>query len=395
MKLQEKRALETLDKALNLLDREWGGFYQYSDERNWKSPHYEKIASIQAQYIRLYVLGYGLWEKPQYLAAAQKTAEYILDFWKSPEGAFYTSQDADVDAKFNGKRFYSLNDRRRRRLGRMPAIDQHIYSRENGWMISSLVMLYDITGKRTYLDSAQGAAEWIVKNRSLKEGGFSHDKNDSRGPYLGDTLAMGQAFLNLYASTADRRWLSFSEKCAFFIQKNFKHEDGGYISAVISKDAVGVFQKPVRQIDENVSMARWTNLLSHYTGKEEYKKMAEYTMRFLASPNIIQSRSFLTGLLLADLELASDPVHITVVGGKENPSAQSLHRTALHYPSSYRRIEWWDRKEGSLPNPDVAYPEMKEAAAFFCENKACSLPVFKSQELEEIIQKKKFASKVS
>jgi len=23
-----------------------GGFYQYSDQRNWKSPHFEKIASI-------------------------------------------------------------------------------------------------------------------------------------------------------------------------------------------------------------------------------------------------------------------------------------------------------------------------------------------------------------
>jgi len=45
---EEKMARQTLDQALNLLDREWGGFYQYSDQRNWKSPHFEKIASIKS-----------------------------------------------------------------------------------------------------------------------------------------------------------------------------------------------------------------------------------------------------------------------------------------------------------------------------------------------------------
>jgi uncharacterized protein YyaL (SSP411 family) len=268
----------------------------------------------------------------------------------------------------------------------MPTIDKHIYSRENGWIISSLSCLYDMTGEQKYLDHALRAADWILKNRGLPEGGFRHDREDPRGPYLGDTLAMGQAFLNLYASTAERKWLSYSEKCAFFIQKNFKNEGGGFITSVIPAGAVGVFKKPVRQIDENVSVARWANLLFRYTGKEEYKKIAEHTMRFLASPSIIQSRSFLTGFLLADQELASDPVHITVVGGKDDPAALALYGIALRYPSNYLRMEWWDRKEGPLPNPDVAYPQMKEAAAFFCENMTCSLPIISPQKLEKSIR---------
>jgi hypothetical protein len=122
---------------------------------------------------------------------------------------------------------------------------------------------------------------------------------------------------------------------------------------------------------------RWANLLFHYTEKEEYKNMANHAMRFLASPNIIQSRSSLTGLLLADQELASDPAHIKIVGEKTDLNAKALYQTALRYPSNYRRIEWWDRKEGPLPNPDVAY----------------SLPVFSPQELAKSIREKLSARK--
>ena len=24
----------------------------------------------------------------------------------------------------------------------------------------------------------------------------------------------------------------------------------------------------------------------------------------------------------------------------------------------YRRIDWWDKREGAMPNPDVRYPEL-------------------------------------
>jgi hypothetical protein len=39
-------------------------------------------------------------------------------------------------------------------------------------------------------------------------------------------------------------------------------------------------------------------------------------------------------------------------------------------------VEWWDRKEGPLPHPDVEYPELDRAAAFVCTENTCSLPIF-------------------
>ena len=46
------RAKQTLDAALNLIDPEWGGVYQYSDQRDWLSPHFEKVMWFQTQYLR-------------------------------------------------------------------------------------------------------------------------------------------------------------------------------------------------------------------------------------------------------------------------------------------------------------------------------------------------------
>jgi hypothetical protein len=53
------QARRTLDKARALIDPVWGGVYQYSDKRDWSSPHYEKIMSYQASYLRQYA-----WHSP-------------------------------------------------------------------------------------------------------------------------------------------------------------------------------------------------------------------------------------------------------------------------------------------------------------------------------------------
>jgi uncharacterized protein len=84
---------------------------------------------------------------------------------------------------------------------------------------------------------------------------------------------------------------------------------------------------------------------------------------------------------LADHELSTPPVHITVVGRKDDNSARSLFLGALKVAPPYHRIEWWDSSEGLLPNADVEYPELDRAAAFFCSEKSCSPPFFSAQNL--------------
>lgn len=386
---EESAARQTLDGALNLLDPHWGGFYQYSDARDWKSPHYEKLISVQADYARLYSLAYSAWAEPRYYEVAKKTLDYVLRFLTGSEGAFYVSQDADVDSQFNGFSFYSLKDEERLRLGRLPKVDTHLYARENGWMIRALAAFYDATGEERYLGHALKAAEWVLANRKFDQGGFRHDAEDPAGPYLGDTLSMGQAFLSLYESTADRQWLIHAQNAADMILKTFKKDkdsEGGYHSSIQDKDAKGVFRNSFKSVPENIQAARFANKLFHATGRGPYRAMAEHAMRYLASDAVVEAPGFLTGVLLADREIGSDPLHLAVVGAKDDPKAKALYQAALGYPETHRRVEWWDRREGALPRADVDYPDLEQAAAFVCAERACSRPFLSPEQIGESIK---------
>ncbi len=393
-KQEAEMARKTLDAALNLLDPVWGGFYQYSDQADWKSPHYEKIMAIQAIYIRSYVLGYQVFKEPKYLEAAKAAARYLKDFWLDKDGGFYTSQDADVSPLITGGAYYPLKDEDRRAMG-MPVIDKHIYSRENGWAIQALLSLYGATAEHEYLQQARRAAEWIVQNRALPEGGFSHDEKDAAGPYLGDSLQMARAFLGLYTATADKAWLDKAKKTADFVSANFLDDENAGFAASVIPDDPDVHQKVVKQLDENTALARFYNLLFYYTGNKTYKEMAGQAMRYLASPVLLNNRKFIAGILLADAEIASEPDHITIVGHKDDPAAKNLFLEALAYPSVYKRAEWWDKREGNLPNPDVEYPELPKAAAFACANHICSLPVFTPDKLSRQVDRLKNKNKTA
>lgn len=394
----EKRARQTLTAQLKLMDPVWGGVYQYSTDGDWEHPHFEKIMQMQAENMRVYALGSMLYGDPAYLKAAEEIARYLNDFLTSPDGAFYTSQDADIVQGEHSADYFSLDDAQRRARG-IPRVDKHIYTRENCWTINALARLYMASGDKKYLDRAVKAADYIIANRSISSsaggyppGGFRHDENDAAGPYLGDTLAAGRAFLSLYEATADRSWLNRAVAAADFLKQFDNIEPGrgkaqaaGFVTA-LSKRQVA---RPEPLLDENITMARFTNLLYRYTGKDSYKAMSEQALRYLATPAIARKRKVLVaGILLADSEISKPPVHVTVVGGKSDPAAVELFQAALKSPTVYRRLEWFDRKEGDLPNMDVEYPELKKAAAFSCGDGICSSPAYDSAALKKMVTRK-------
>ena len=376
----EKRVRQTLTAAVKLIDPAWGGVYQYSTDGDWEHPHFEKIMSFQAEVLRTYSQAYAQTGDPVYLKAANDIGRYLRTFLKDPGGAFYVSQDADLVHGEHSGEYFALGDAERRAKG-IPRVDRHLYARENGWAIQGLVAWYGATGDAQALDEAKRAAAWVVEHRSIDGGGFRHDEVDSGGPFLGDTLAMGRAMLALYAAIGDRAYLKRAEAAADFIAKRFGPGDGkdekaaaGFPTAAPSKSEGALAPKP--QIDENVAAARFFNLLGQYTGKADYKAQAARAMRLLAAPQVAKSRGGMeAGILLADLENSTEPLHVTVVGKKDDPAAAALVRAALASPAGYKRVEWWDAAEGPLPNPDVQYPPLDSAAAFLCANGACSSPI--------------------
>jgi uncharacterized protein YyaL (SSP411 family) len=375
---------KTLLDARRLIDPVWGGLFQYSDKLDWSSPHYEKLLNIQRDGLRAYVLAYEIGGDPADLAAAMDIVRWLMDFMRAPSGAFYTSQDADAAKDLHGDVFYARTDAGRR-AGPQPPIDKNSYARENGWAIASLAELYNVTGDRTLVDAATRAFDWTLANRRASNGGFGHARAGDDDTPLGDTLAVAEAALALYRSTADRRYLAIAAELGQVIARDHRDPAGGYMVRRPESGAKGVLAKPVKQVDENVAATRFFNLLARNTGKADFRAAAEHGMRFLIS--LAEDDLVVPGALLADRELAREPAHVTIVGAKDDPTAQALYAAARTYPTRYLRIEWLDRREGPLPAADIDYPEMPEAAGFACANGACSVPVFSPAEVHRIVAK--------
>lgn len=389
-KFQEILARQTLQGGRSLIDPEWGGIYQYSDRLDWSSPHFEKIMSFQATAIKTYSRMSLLLDDDDYLTPALAVYHYLRDHLLSPEGSFYTSQDADLNLEIDGHKYFDLNSEERFKLG-IPEIDKNKYARDNGWVIEALTHLYAVNGDQEILAIALKAANWVIENRSLGNGGFSHEGGDTQSltqPFLGDTLAMGRAMLALYSVTADRQWLQRARDAATMIDNTFKdNNEGGYITTDTVEGSIGVFKKAAKTTQDNIAMMRFANNLFHYTGDKTYKGYAQQAFKFLGSDAVTGSRRFLAELVQADEENHNDPAHITIVGKKDDPAAQKLFAAAIKFPLAYKRVEWWDKREGAMPNPDVTYPELEKAAAFACANRSCSLPVFEGKDIAQAVNR--------
>jgi uncharacterized protein YyaL (SSP411 family) len=373
-------ARQTLDAARALFDPVWGGVYQYSTYSDWKHPHYEKLATVQAQYLRIYALAWAAFARDADKQAVGEIRRYIAAFLTSPDGAFYVSQDADLKPGEHSTEYFALDDAGRRARG-VPRVDRHIYALQNGQIIEALATWAEYSGDGDALAAAQRAANWIIAHRALPAGGFSHDEKDAAGPYLSDTLAMGRAFLALYRATADRAWLTRASAAADFIAANFARAQGGFVSAKSSGPIAAQ-----AQTDENISVARFANLLARYDGNVGHRALAENALRWLADPHIALAEITEPGILIADDELHGDPLHLTVLAAKADADGKVLFSTLQHLPPWYKRIDWWDKTEGALPNPDVSYPAPKRAAAFVCTANRCSLPMFTAAAIADFLK---------
>jgi uncharacterized protein YyaL (SSP411 family) len=368
-----------------IFDPVWGGVYQYSAEGDWVHPHFEKIMSVQADDLRIYSMAANLWPDWGYQRAAGEIGRFLSAFLRSPDGSFYTSQDADLVPGEHSADYFALDDNGRRARG-VPRIDTHRYARENGWAISALCALSGATGDPAPLVDAVKAANWVLGNRALPGGGFGHDGADAAGPFLGDSLAMGSAFLALYQATGDQAWLARAEGAADFIGAHFaRGSEPGYAT---SDTTVASFSKPRPEFDESVALSRFANILGQASGRPSDRALAQSSLRWALSPETVRKRGVYVGaLLLAVEEFRTEPLHVTVVGRKDDPAARALFAAAQRAPTSYRLLECWDPREGPPPRGESIFPDLEKPAAYLCANGACSSPIFDSAVLSKRLDK--------
>jgi uncharacterized protein YyaL (SSP411 family) len=91
---------QTLDALANggIRDHLGGGFHRYSTDAQWLVPHFEIMLYDNAMLGWIYVEASQLLSEPRYARVARGVFDFILREMTSPQGAFYTAFDAEVDA---------------------------------------------------------------------------------------------------------------------------------------------------------------------------------------------------------------------------------------------------------------------------------------------------------
>ncbi len=89
----------TLDRMAlgGVFDQVGGGFHRYSVDAVWLVPHFEKMLYDNAQLAPIYARAARALDEPFYAGIARRTLDYVLREMVSPEGGFFSAQDAEVD----------------------------------------------------------------------------------------------------------------------------------------------------------------------------------------------------------------------------------------------------------------------------------------------------------
>lgn len=94
----------TLENMMHggVYDELGGGFHRYSVDRYWHVPHFEKMLYDNALLVKAYLAASKLGDGTAYAGTARQIADWITGTMKSPEGPFYSHQDADVGTDDDG-----------------------------------------------------------------------------------------------------------------------------------------------------------------------------------------------------------------------------------------------------------------------------------------------------
>jgi uncharacterized protein YyaL (SSP411 family) len=102
---KEKMALTMVEQTLRamrlggIFDQVGFGFHRYSTDAEWLVPHFEKMLYDQALLALAYTEAFQATGAGKFKVTAKEVMEYVLRDLASPEGGFYSAEDADSEGE--------------------------------------------------------------------------------------------------------------------------------------------------------------------------------------------------------------------------------------------------------------------------------------------------------
>jgi uncharacterized protein YyaL (SSP411 family) len=395
-------ALFTLNKMATggLFDNLGGGFHRYSVDSRWHVSHFEKMLYDQAQLIIAYSDAYRITGDPFFADIAHRCCEYILRDMASPDGAFYSAEDADsegvegkfyvwnkseIDSALNSPAFcdayhvtddgnweHGLNilhgtgcpDERKTLLAIRnqrirPHRDEKILTSWNALMISALC--------KAGVAGAVPAARYLLNHR-WRDGQLW--RTDTIPGLLDDYANFATALLDLYETTLDLQWLTHTTGIADKMLALFQDTDAGgfYMSPDASLIARMKDDYDGAEPAGNSTAALLLLRLAGTTGNDSYRQAALRTLNTFAAQ--LNQLPHAVPLLLCALDFAlTGPVEITFRGKNPGALLRVVHETYL-------------------PNRVLRFVEADSpSTAQVCVHNTCQLPVSDPSELRKLLEK--------
>ena len=116
----DNSALEMVKKTLiemrkgGIHDHIGFGFHRYSTDSHWLVPHFEKMLYDQALLATAYIETYQATKEEIFKSTAEEILKYVMRDMTSPEGGFYSAEDADSEGE-EGK-FYLWDEEELRNI---------------------------------------------------------------------------------------------------------------------------------------------------------------------------------------------------------------------------------------------------------------------------------------
>jgi uncharacterized protein YyaL (SSP411 family) len=159
------RALTMVEKTLGamrsggIFDQVGGGFHRYSTDAQWRVPHFEKMLYDQALLVMAYTEAYQATHNPEFRKTAEEIISYVIRDLTSPEGAFFSAEDAD-SAGGEGAFYVWTTGETEKILGKEDAI--------------VAARVFGITYAGNYQDTAIGTGQNILyRTKSIAEAASS------------------------------------------------------------------------------------------------------------------------------------------------------------------------------------------------------------------------------